>query len=101
MSHATVEGLVGKRVGRTLADDDIAKGEAAEFRALEFSRGSAVEWHSTIDDSHGKVVAGDTSRINDLTCRRYTHTVYILGRPQVGSGTACRQINGSWRLINN
>ena len=34
------------------------------------------------------------------SCRDYTHTVYIDGRPQRGSGKACRQPDGTWQIIS-
>ncbi|MBX6324275.1 MAG: hypothetical protein IRY94_20875, partial [Rhodospirillaceae bacterium] len=34
------------------------------------------------------------------TCREYSTTVYIGGRPQVSYGTACLQPDGSWRLVD-
>jgi hypothetical protein len=34
------------------------------------------------------------------TCREYSTTVYISGRPQPSYGTACLQPDGTWRLVN-
>jgi surface antigen len=34
-----------------------------------------------------------------MTCRQYTHTVYIDGKPQVTRGTACRNSDGSWIAV--
>jgi surface antigen len=33
-------------------------------------------------------------------CREYQLTVTIAGRPQPAWGTACRQPDGSWRIVN-
>jgi len=32
-------------------------------------------------------------------CREYQSTVVIAGRPQPAYGTACRQEDGSWRIV--
>ncbi|SVA64445.1 uncharacterized protein METZ01_LOCUS117299, partial [marine metagenome] len=33
-------------------------------------------------------------------CREFTTTVLIGGEEQQGYGTACRQSDGSWKIIN-
>jgi surface antigen len=33
-------------------------------------------------------------------CREYQTTITIAGRPQAAWGIACRQADGSWRLVN-
>ena len=33
------------------------------------------------------------------TCRNYTQTIYINGRRQTAEGTACRNRDGSWRIV--
>jgi hypothetical protein len=42
---------------------------------------------------------GQAYQINSLVCRDYTHTVYIQGQPEVLTGTACRQPDGTWRNV--
>ena len=34
-----------------------------------------------------------------MSCRQYTHTVYIDGRPQTMRGTACRNPDGTWQAV--
>lgn len=34
------------------------------------------------------------------SCRDYVHTIYFDGRPQRGSGQACQQTDGSWKVVS-
>src|SRR5262249_3442252 len=34
------------------------------------------------------------------TCRQYSTSIYVYGRPQTSSGTACLQGDGTWRMVN-
>jgi surface antigen len=34
-----------------------------------------------------------------LTCRQYTHTIYVNGQPQAARGTACKNPDGSWSPV--
>jgi len=67
-----------------------AAANKAELAAL--ASGERKTWRGD-DGSYGYVapVAGGGD------CRDFTHTVYINGRPQVGSGKACRA-GESWKL---
>ena len=49
---------------------------------------------------YGNVVPGPAAQIDGASCRQYTHTVYIDGRPQVERGTACRNPDGTWTIVS-
>ena len=34
------------------------------------------------------------------TCREYQHTVYVGGRAEQARGNACRQPDGTWRIVS-
>jgi surface antigen len=66
-------------------------------QALESGRsGAAVPWRNPDSGRYGSVVPGPAYQANGLQCRRYTHTIYIDGQPQVARGSACRNPDGTW-----
>lgn len=96
---ALAGGLIGNAIGADLDAADRRAALDAEYRALEYGRtGAPVAWQGH-KGHHGDVIAGAEYRINDFTCRDYTHTVYIGAQPQTARGTACRQTDGTWKAV--
>jgi surface antigen len=91
-------GLLGTDIGLSLNAEERAAAAQAEYEALEYGRaGQPTMWQA--GSTRGEISVGTTYEVNQLDCREYTHTVYIGGRPRVVSGTACRQPDGTWRII--
>ncbi len=98
---ALAGGLIGAEIGRSLDERDRQEALAAEYRALEFGRaGRPVAWRNDSSGIYGEVVTGPGYEVNSLDCRDYTHTIYIDGRARVARGTACRQPDGTWRIVS-
>ncbi|MEQ8656169.1 MAG: glycine zipper 2TM domain-containing protein [Hyphomicrobiales bacterium] len=96
---AVLGGLLGAELGRQLDAQAQQRYYQAQFQALETGRpGAPVAWQSPTGP-RGQVVPGQTYQINSTRCRDYTHTVYIQGQPEVLTGTACRQSDGTWRDV--
>ncbi len=96
---AVLGGLLGAELGRQLDAQAQQRYYQAQFQALETGRpGAPVAWQSPTGP-RGQVVPGQSYQINSLVCRDYTHTVYIQGQPEVLTGTACRQPDGTWRNV--
>ena len=83
-------GLASGSLGQNLSGAGRDAANKAELAAL--ASGERKTWRGD-DGSYGYVapVAGTGD------CRDFTHTVYINGRPQVGTGKACRS-GDSWKL---
>lgn len=83
-------GLASGSLGQSLNVVGKAAANKAELAAL--ASGERKTWRGD-DGSYGYVapVAGTGD------CRDFTHTIYINGRPQVGTGKACRA-GDSWKL---
>lgn len=95
-------GLAGGAVGNLLDQRDRQlAGEAAQ-RALEGSpTGSAVPWTNPDTGHTGVVTPVRTYQVADgVYCREYQQVVTIDGREQRSFGTACRQPDGSWKVVN-
>jgi surface antigen len=70
----------------------------AENRALEFGRtGVPVPWHK--GSVYGEVVPGAKYQVNTFNCRDFTHMVASGGQKQTTRGTACRQPDGTWQVV--
>ena len=83
-------GLASGSLGQSLNVAGKAAANKAELAAL--ASGERKTWRGD-DGSYGYVApAAGTG-----DCRDFTHTIYINGRPQVGTGKACRA-GDSWKL---
>lgn len=101
IAGAIVGGLIGGAIGSSLDEADRQRAMAAEYQALEYGRsGAPTTWQNPDHpDRYGTVVPGPAYDRAGSSCREYTHTIYIDGRPQTARGTACRQPDGTWRPI--
>lgn len=92
-------GLAGVRVGKDLSSADLRSALDAEYRALENTPGGqAVSWKG--DDASGQVVAAQPYRVGSQDCRQYAQTVLADGESESARGTACRNTNGTWTLLD-
>ncbi|WP_316859835.1 RT0821/Lpp0805 family surface protein [uncultured Cohaesibacter sp.] len=98
---AALGALAGTAIGRALDDNDRRLAEEAQNRALEYGRsGAPVAWNNPDSGHYGQIVPTQAYTTNSLTCRDYTHTIYIDGRPETARGRACREPDGTWRPAN-
>jgi surface antigen len=97
---AAVGGFLGNRIGAALDDDDKRRAYAAQMQALESGpSGAPVSWRNPDSGRYGDVVPGPAYQSNGATCRQFTHTIYIDGKPQTQRGTACRNPDGTWTTV--
>lgn len=100
VAGAGIGALIGSDIGRQLDDRDREVAMQAEYDALETGpAGSARQWRGQSGRYTGSITPGPAYAVNQYTCRDYTHTIYVDGRPQTLRGTACRQPDGSWRPL--
>ncbi|HYD31428.1 MAG TPA: RT0821/Lpp0805 family surface protein [Azospirillaceae bacterium] len=89
----------GRELARRMGAGDQQRVTSAEQTAVE--QGETITWNNPETGNRGTVNPGDTyTNSAGQTCRRYTHTVYIEGRAETAQGTACRQSDGTWRLVS-
>ncbi|HJD55468.1 MAG TPA: glycine zipper 2TM domain-containing protein [Rickettsia endosymbiont of Pyrocoelia pectoralis] len=99
---ALLGAIVGNQVGAGMDEQDRRLAELTSQRALEAApSGSSVEWHNPDNGNSGTVTPKKTYR-NDTGqyCREYTQTVVVGGKAQKAYGTACRQPDGQWQVVN-
>lgn len=94
-------GLIGGSIGRDLSSRDRRQALEAEYKALEYGQGGQViTWQSSRDANRGEVVAAQPYRVGSQDCRQFVHTLYTGNASQTARGTACRNTDGSWSLLN-
>ena len=92
-----IGGMVGSSIGRGL--DEEAKRQASGAQSLALSSGRQTQWKAP-SGSYGFVEPGPVYAENTRTCRSYTHKIYINGKAETGSGTACKAADGTWDIVN-
>ena len=101
VAGAAIGGLIGNRIGASLDAEDQARAYAAQMQALESGQsGAAVPWRNPDTGRYGTVVPGPAYQQGADTCRQFTHTIYVDGRPQTARGTACRNPDGTWNPVS-
>jgi len=89
--------LLGGAVGH--AADTLDQSCAAEAVAYG-PVGQPVGWASPTYGTQYQVTPVRQYAVNGVPCREYTANAAIDGRWQQVRGTACRQPDGSWRMVN-
>ena len=101
LAGAAIGGLLGNRIGASMDDDDKRRAYVAQEEALEGGpSGAPVSWRNPDSGRYGTVVPGPAYQQAGNTCRQYTHTVYIDGKPQTARGAACRNPDGTWTPVS-
>ncbi|PLW76946.1 RT0821/Lpp0805 family surface protein [Cohaesibacter celericrescens] len=92
--------LAGSSIGKMMDENDQRYAYQAQNNALEYGRaGSPVTWNNPDTGNRGQIVPTQAYTTNNLTCRDYTHTIYIDGQPETARGQACRQSDGTWKPV--
>lgn len=93
--------FLGREVGKSLDRADMAAAQQAQSRAHTAPIGDKITWNNP-DTGHSGTVTpvrqGTDSSGN--YCREYQSTVTISGKTEQAYGTACRQPDGTWKVVN-
>jgi len=93
--------LLGSEVGKSLDRADRLYASRTTQSALESSRSGVTSTWSNPDSGHSGTVtpqpAYQTS--SGEYCREYQQQITVGGRTETGYGTACRQPDGTWRIV--
>jgi surface antigen len=92
-----VTGWLAGPVGQQLDPADRERAFAAQLSAAETGR--RASWRSA-KGNFGVVEPGAEGAGVGGTCRPFSHTIYIDGRAQRGTGSACRSAAGVWDVVS-
>lgn len=93
--------LIGGAIGQHLDEKDKQQMVQSSQNALESApTGKAVGWSNPDSGNSGTTVVNKTYQASSGGyCREYTQTVRVGGKVQQAYGTACRQPDGSWQVV--
>jgi surface antigen len=92
---------LGSSVGESLDKADLNYYENTAQTALETApAGQTLPWSNPQSGNSGTITPKQYYQSsNGQYCREYTQSINVGGRIQEGVGTACRQPDGSWRIV--
>jgi surface antigen len=92
--------FIGSEVGKSLDKADQQAAHQAETRAQTAPIGQQISWSNPDTGHSGSVTPTRDGRdTNGNYCREYQTTVNIDGKSEQAFGTACRQADGSWKVV--
>lgn len=94
-----VTGFIDASAVVSLTANDRSQAANAQFNALQFGRAGAPRSWQGDAGTTGRVTVGPIVRVNNLDCRDFTHTVTLGGKASARKGTACREPDGSWAVV--
>lgn len=94
-------GLLGGALGNALDNEDRAYARRTAYQGLERTRsGTTSSWRNPDSGNAGSLTPTRTYQTASGTyCREYQQSVTVGGRTERGYGTACRQPDGSWQIV--
>ena len=93
--------FLGNSIGQSLDRADRAYAKNAAVRAQSAPIGEPVLWRNPKSGNYGSVTAtreGDNA-VTGAYCREYQNSVTVGGKTEQAYGTACRQPDGSWKIL--
>jgi len=93
---------LGSAIGRNMDETDRLKAQRTTQDSLEYNKtGTTSTWSNPDSGYKGTTTPIRTYQTADQqACREYRSTVTIDGRTEEAVGTACREPDGTWRIVN-
>jgi surface antigen len=93
---------IGSEVGKSLDRADRLAAANTAQQTFEYSKtGETGTWRNPDNGHSGTVTPTKTYQQADGSyCREYQQTVTVGGKTEQAYGTACRQPDGSWKIVN-
>ena len=98
---ALLGGLAGGAVGNALDQADREQAYRAQQSSLETAKtGQTVAWTNPDSGHSGTYTPERTYQTAEgQYCREFQQTVTVGGKTESAYGTACRQPDGSWKIV--
>lgn len=93
--------IVGSQIGKSMDITDRMAMERNAQYALENTRtNTQTEWRNPDTGNYGSIVPVETYQTaGGQYCREYVQEVVVAGERQQAYGTACRQPDGTWKIV--
>lgn len=94
-------GYLGKSIGASLDRADMVYYNRTSQETLETVKtGTEATWSNPDSGNYGTITPTKTySAANGQYCREYQQTITVDGRTERAYGTACRQNDGTWQIV--
>lgn len=101
IAGAVLGSLLGGAIGRQLDERDKLLMARTTQSTLETGRsGEVTTWRNPDTGHEGTVTPKPSYKSSSgQDCREFTQTIYIGGKSETAKGTACRNPDGTWRII--
>jgi surface antigen len=101
VAGAMLGAYAGGKIVQGMNAQDRGYYDSAANRAATAPVGQQVTWYNPNNGNQGTITPTREGRANDgSACREYQQTVTIGGKTEKAYGTACKQADGSWKIIN-
>ena len=92
---------LGNEVGKSLDRADMAYYNKTSQRALETAQpGETMPWQNPDSGTRGTITPSNYYQTaQGGYCREYQQTIVVGGKESQGYGTACRQPDGTWKIV--
>ena len=92
----------GGQIVRNLSQADQGYYSQAASQAYSAPTGQTVTWMNPQSGAQGTItpVRTGTNNATGEVCREYQQTITVGGKTERAYGTACRQADGSWKIIS-
>jgi surface antigen len=93
---------LGNEIGSSLDNADKAALSGAQSQAYAAPVGETINWNNPQSGNYGTFTpVRDGTSSSGSYCREFQQTAVIAGKQQQAFGTACRQPDGTWRIVGN
>lgn len=93
---------IGSSVGRSMDEVDRMKMRQAERTAYSAPLNETIVWNNPDTGNHGSVTPVRDGRTDSgAYCREFQSEIIVGGERETGYGTACRQPDGSWKIVES
>ena len=98
LAGAALGGEVGKSLDRA---DRLAMQQSTQIALEKNKTGAKSTWRNPDSGNEGTVTPTRTYKTESgQYCREYQQTITVGGKTEQGYGRACRQPDGSWRIVS-
>ncbi len=94
-------GLAGSEIGKSLDRADRLEANQAYNKMQTAPIGETINWNNPQSGHSGTYTpVRDGTSSSGRYCREFQQTITVGGKTQQGYGTACRQPDGTWQIVN-
>lgn len=100
LAAVAIGALAGAAIGNSIGASMDQQDRQRTTHVLETTPSNQqVAWNNPDTGHHVIVPQAPTYQNDGQPCREFSHTVLIGGKREQAYGTACRQADGSWKIV--